>query len=257
MSLSSTLASSAMGSVKKAYLLIHKNKDGQDVQTQDVIQKADAALAASTLTAGKVTAAVKSAGERFAQSGGHVMQVQYNPASLSLHANADPVAFSSLQQNIDSGIPSQNVRPPSITLSVELVFDAMNAKDAFMAEKFSLSAGGIVSSVAGAKKLASGGYTVQPQTNALLALLLRPSTRLVTFRWGDMAFTGQVTEVQADYTMFSVSGKPIRSTVRLNISQQVESSGDSRYWDTAFDKWFQKSDSKSASLGNVLNLGGF
>ena len=93
----------------------------------------------------------------------------------------------------------------------------------------------------------------------LVAALLRPETRLVTFRWADMAFTGQLIEVRADYTMFSVSGKPIRSKVALNISQQVESNADIKYWDKVLDNTFKENNSvemkKTAQeLGNLLNL---
>ena len=77
-----------------------------------------------------------------------------------------------------------------------------------------------------------------------------------------MAFTGQMIEVQADYTMFSVSGQPVRSKVRMNIAQQVESEADVQYWETALDNIFQnRSDivSKTAAqgLGNLLNLDSF
>ena len=128
-----------------------------------------------------------------------------------------------------------------------------------MMDKTRLSVGTVVSTVPWARGTT---YTVQPQTDGLIAALLRPSTRLVTFRWADMAFTGQMIEVQADYTMFSVSGQPVRSKVRMNIAQQVESAADVQYWETALDNIFQnRSDivSKTAAqgLGNLLNLDSF
>ena len=81
----------------------------------------------------------------------------------------------------------------------------------------------------------------------------------MTFRWADMAFTGQLIEAQAEYTMFSVSGKPIRSKVRLNIAQQVESEADIQYWDKTLDKMFEsgaleQSKTAAQTLGNLLNL---
>lgn len=192
----------------------------------------------------------------------NVMQVQYNPASLSIQANAEAIPFTYLQKNIDNGIPHQSPRPPMVVLSVELIFDAMNPKDAFMQEKFSLSTGGAVSSVAGALQAGKGGYTVQPQTDGLIAALMKPSTRVVTFRWADMAFTGHLIEVQAEYTMFSVSGKPIRSKVQMNIAQQVESDADIQYWDKALDTMFTGDGEAGGkglgqTMGNLLNLGAF
>lgn len=256
MSLVSTLANSALGSVQKALLIIHKS-DASQIDSSQVAVSAANALQGAAAGLSATSTALRGAGLNTS-----VMKVQYNPTSLSIQANAEPIPFTYLQQNIDSGIPNQSPRPPMVVLSVELIFDAMNPKDAFMKEKISLSTGGIVSSVAGAAQAAKGGYTVQPQTDGLIAALMRPSTRVVTFRWADMAFTGQLIEVQAEYTMFSVSGKPVRSKVRMNIAQQVESDADIQYWNKALDNMFgngNEAGGKSAgqSLGNLLNLGAF
>ena len=127
----------------------------------------------------------------------HEMEVQYNPSSLIIQANAEAIPFKYLQANVDEGVPNQNLRPPQVVLSVELVFDDMNTQDAFMMDRVRLSAGSVISDVAAVAKEAQGGYTVQPQTNALLATLMRANTKTVTFAWADMAFTGQVIEAEA------------------------------------------------------------
>lgn len=256
-----TLGTSGLGSIAKALLVIHKLPEQSDSATATVAHQTELALnltssigtAVSTLTG--TSSALKAA-----SLDACVMQVQYNPSSLSILANAKTIPFTYLQKNLDSGIPNQSSRPPMVVLSVELIFDAMNPKDAFMAEKYaSISTGGAISSVAGAVQ---GEYTVQPQTDGLIAALMRPSTRMVTFRWADMAFTGQLIEVQARYTMFSVSGKPIRSIVQMNIAQQVESESDLQYWDQALDKAFDsgaldQGKSAAQTLGNLLNLDAF
>ena len=59
--------------------------------------------------------------------------------------------------------------------------------------------------------------------------------------------------------MFSVSGKPIRSRVMLNIAQQVESDADVQYWDKALAKTFAQGNDvelkkPAQQLGNLLNL---
>lgn len=257
MGLGNTLVSSALGSVQKALLVIH-NSDASEVNSAEVAVSTANALQSAAAGMAATSAALQGAGMKTC-----VMQVQYNPTSLSIQANAEAIPFTYLQQNIDSGIPNQSPRPPMVVLSVDLIFDAMNPKDAFMAEKFSLSTGGIVSSVAGGIQTAkNGGYTVQPQTDGLIAALMKPSTRVVTFRWADMAFTGQLIEVQAEYTMFSVSGKPVRSKVRMNIAQQVESDADIQYWNKVLDTMFNGSGEAGGKdmgqkLGNLLNLGAF
>ena len=106
-------------------------------------------------------------------------------------------------------------------------------------------------------------WSVKAQTNGLLAALMKESTRTVTFKWADMTFTGEATEAQARYTMFSPLGHPVRSVVRLNIIQQVRGQADITYWDKAFDKLFTPQDGlaeaggKSAmqQLGNLINIG--
>lgn len=258
MSLATTLASSALGTAKKAYLLLHKRSDIQGFNTAKAVKLADEMLSqAAAVSLGNIRLPdTAGGGELFSR-----LEVQYNPSSLAIYANAESIPFSSLQQNIDNGIPNQNIRAPSIALTVDLIFDALNLPDAFMADKLRVTPDSLISDAAALTTLAKGCYSVQPQTNGLVALMLRSGTRLVTFRWGDLAFTGQVTEVKADYTMFSVSGRPIRSNVRLNIIQQVESAGDSQYWDKAFDNWFKTADVSgkgvAQKVGNILNLGAF
>ncbi|MEG0779554.1 MAG: hypothetical protein RRY95_00925 [Oscillospiraceae bacterium] len=183
--------------------------------------------------------------------GEHILQVQYNPASLQMDANAEVTPVQYLQQNLDNGIPAQNTRNPSVVLSVELIFDAMLAQDAFLFDKLRLSAGAAVSDISGLAKAKTGGYTVQPQTNGLLAALFRDSTRTVTFRWADMSFTGELTEANATYTMFSVSGKPIRSVIRINITQSAEARG-ATHWDTAFDNTFGMGTGAAKNVGRSL-----
>ena len=242
--------------MQKALLIIHKD-DPEEINTAKVSETTQSVLsmASTDMSAPRISAGLQTAGLDVC-----VMQVQYNPSSLSIQANAKPIPFTYLQQHVDSGVPNQNLRPPMVLLSVELIFDAMNPQDAFMMDKVRLSAGTMASNAAGiVKNVKDGGYTVQPQTEGLLAALLRSNTRVVTFRWGDMAFTGQLYEVRADYTMFSVSGKPIRSKVALNISQQVESNADIKYWDKVLDNTFKENNSvemkKTAQeLGNLLNL---
>ena len=257
MALINTLGNSTLGSVQKALLIIHKS-DASQIDSSQVAAATENALLGAAAGMAATSAAMRGAGMNT-----NVMKVQYNPTSLSIQANAEAIPFTYLQQNIDSGIPNQSPRPPMVVLSVDLIFDAMNPKDAFMAEKFSLSTGGIVSSAAGGIQTAKGGgYTVQPQTDGLIAALMRPSTRVVTFRWADMAFTGQLIEVQAEYTMFSVSGKPIRSKVRMNIAQQVESNADIQYWNKVLDTTFSGNGEAGGkdmgqTLGNLLNLGVF
>ena len=172
--LTSALAAN-MGAVQKALLIIHKD-DPEEINTAKVSETTQSVLsmASTDMSARRISAGLQTAGLDVC-----VMQVQYNPSSLSIQANAKPIPFTYLQQHVDSGIPNQNLRPPMVLLSVELIFDAMNPQDAFMMDKVRLSAGTMASNAAGiVKNVKDGGYTVQPQTEGLLAALLRSNTRV-------------------------------------------------------------------------------
>ena len=134
----------------------------------------------------------------------------------------------------DAGVPSQNTRPPSILMSVDLIFDQVNVKDAFMLEKLKVTTQDVTQLIMN-KGLNKNVYTVQPQTNAFVGMLMSEATRTVTFQWMDLNFTGEVSEVQARYTMFSTSGRPIRSIVRLSLQQKLETAQAAQKWSTAFD----------------------
>jgi hypothetical protein len=140
----------------------------------------------------------------------------------------------------------------------------VNVKDSFMADKGDIAnLGGAVTSASSAVQRGMGKvYSVRPQTNALLAATLRQTTNHVTFYWAGVAFNGIVTQAQARYTMFSVSGQPVRSVVKVVIEQKM-GGVDSIYWVQAFDKCFGDANaggeyggqSVGQYAGNLLNLG--
>ena len=195
----------------------------------------------------------------------YYMRVQYNPSSITYQANAQPIPVKYLQNNVDTSVPTQRMRNASIVMSVQLLFDDTNVKDAFMEDKLRMASMGDIASTATGIYNNIGtrtGYSVMPQTNAILAALLRDTTRShVAFAWGDSKFEGELTEAQANYTMFSVSGKPVRSTVTINITQEIQNIA-SDNWDKAFDKVFGTKDkgrdaakaSASRVTGNLLNF---
>ena len=197
------------------------------------------------------------------------LEVHYNPSSISISANAQPTTVSYLLKNVDEGVPRQQSRPPSLTLSVDLIFDDMNIKDAFMAEKFDLltlseSAGGLISTGATiARSILGKNYSVQSQTNGIVALLMRKETRFVSFEWANFSFSGEVNQVQAKYTMFSTSGRPVRSMVTLVLIQTFDTISDRDKWNQAFDAKFKSSLQEAGNrsvgqkVGNLLNISGF
>ena len=240
------------GNPKKAKLTINTVSSSTAAGSAGALASQLVSQTAQALTQGSVSAAGGTGGLS------KTLTVHYNPSSIQLQANADAVDVSYLLKNVDNGVPRQQTRPPSITMSVELVFDDMNVKDAFMAEKFKLlsmseSISGLASSGAALYRTATGqNYSVQAQTNGIVALLMSKNTRQVTFSWANLSFSGEVNQVQARYTMFSTSGRPVRSVVTLILVQEFSNQTDRDKWNTAFDTGFKASLSEAGCLGFPL-----
>ena len=59
--------------------------------------------------------------------------------------------------------------------------------------------------------------SVQPEVEALTALVRSGDKRLTRFIWGDMAYEGVLNSVNAEYVMFNCNGEPCRAFVSLNM----------------------------------------
>lgn len=178
-----------------------------------------------------------------------LIQVEYNPVSLSITANAYPTAIKSMQQGADAGALIQETRPPSFVLTVELVFDKVNNQDAFYSDYLMLSA----SSIIGGISSVATTHTVQPQIEGFLATVLNNKLREVSFVWSSMVFTGQVNNATATYTMFNRAGDPIRGTVQFQIFQSLESQASATYWKAALAK-MEKGQFKKTALDAISGL---
>mgnify|MGYP003312045109 CR=1 FL=1 len=284
MNLVSNLASSVSGKVAKALLCV-KKPSAVDVNNANNVFKADLfasqfALSGEELVAegGALTnvdlraklAAAKSnifsssfgsvAGIASA-SGYHTMEVQYNPSTLRLNAHGG----NQMMPGPGGGgvsLQMQSTIPAMTTLSVQLLFDKVNPQDAFMSDKFTnvTTPGAIVSDIAGGIKTGvMGGYSIQQQVEALIALILQAESREVVFYWGDMAFAGEIINMEASYTMFNPEGDPIRAVFSMTIKEggQAEDADGEKYWDDAYLALLQGRsavDKVTAGLGNILNL---
>lgn len=252
----SDLGNSMIGSVKKAILIFGTNDgSGSSAGTpasSNIIRMTADKLNAGGLTNPNVIDTKLSAARYF--------EVQYNPASIQFSANADCVQMQNLQNSMEEGVISQRCRAPSVMMTVDLIFNEVNIKDSFMMDKFRVSVNDVVTDVAAAVTAAKGGYTVQPQSNGLLAATFDEQDRFVTFQWADMCFSGELTDVSVRYGMFSVSGKPVHSVVTLRIQQQLNTAADDAAWNQKkFDECFNgsKKNGVGQKVGNLLNITGF
>lgn len=188
------------------------------------------------------------------------MEVQYNPSSIQMQTSSGVQLDygGGSMGNMSNNMIIQNNVPTSTTMNVQLVFDEVNIFDAFMINNVNSPVG---SAVQAAGYFVGKKHTVQPQVEGILSLLTMKATRQVVFYWSKMAFSGELTAVQANYTMFNKSGDPIRGVVNLSIRQGEQTEVyDRTYWENAYSKLFEKEKAGSASLfsqitnNNVLNL---
>ncbi len=179
-----------------------------------------------------------------AQDVGYIaLEMQYNPNSLRLDTSAGlQVNYSGQADSTDM---QSYIAPASTTLSCEFLFDDVNNMDAFMLNDNPVTnltptnvANAIISGV-------KGDYSVQQEIEGLLSMLSIPQARHVIFFWGNMSFRGEVTQVDAEYTMFNKKGFPVRGIVRMQIRQgdstdenDKDLKYDEEYWERAFDIGF-------------------
>ncbi len=252
---------SVLGNARKALIILFTGSTARKLKNSEIADIAAHSLSTSTESAVKAAAYLMGKGGPGLQNVNdtmHFLEVQYNPNTLVIQANSEGVPTLGLQQNLEPGIPNQLIRPPSVTLNVELFFDAVNLADSFMWEKFTLGLSGqTISNVATlAARKDHRVWSVQEQTNGLLGAIMSKNSRFMIFKWADMTFAGELTEASAQYTMFSTRGNPVRSRVTLRISQNVESQDDIAYWNNALDKVIKNGSAavKHTTLDDLQNL---
>lgn len=188
------------------------------------------------------------------------MEVQYNPSSIQMQtATGSQLDYSGGSMgNMANNMIIQNIVPTSTTMNVQLIFDEVNMYDAFMVNNVNSPVGAIAQA---AKYAVEKEYSVQHQIEGILSLLTMDVTRQVVFYWSKMCFRGELTAVQANYTMFNKSGNPIRGVVNLSIRQGEQAElFEASYWGKAYENLFTKgkADGKSTfskvTNNNVLNL---
>lgn len=167
------------------------------------------------------------------------LKVQYNPASIRVSTRAG-VHRSASVGNVGVTQVSEVNQPAQINFAVELIFDRMNIQDAFMLNKYTnLSPAAVVSDIGAVVGNVSGAdSTIKNEVEALVGMLQKGGDR-VKFSWADMQFIGEITSVDATYTMFNPMGKPVRATVSLLIQQNdLDDRVINQYWDKRFTECF-------------------
>ena len=191
-----------------------------------------------------------------------IFTVQFNPSTLRLSGHSGGPASTT---NFSTENAKEVKRKPvdaSISMSVELLFDSMDPKDAFMNDKIDVSPTGFLTGMAdmgltmGQKKK----KTVQRQVEGFIGALRNENTRLISFNWGDICYSGVLRRVGAEYTMFNVTGEPVRAKVGLTIM-----CADVKEWPNSVAVWQERYKNSylggsesgvkaSQKLGSLLNF---
>lgn len=253
---------SLTGNVETALLVIHDYRQKVAEMNSGVTGGLSTTEALSTLNESRKLATATALKDgtlpTYPGSQERTLRVQFNPSELTLNASAVP---KSEQDGTTGRSRTMAVEDAKLALTVMLYFDDMDTYDAFMWDKF--TAGMTAQGVANLAKMGMelGGaqkvHSIQGQVEALVAALRNPYTRLISFRWADFTFIGQLNTVRANYTMFSPSGRPIRAQVLLRLQHEMDPDK-LKGWYSSFDKAFGGDTSNlvktEQNMGNLLNL---
>ena len=193
-----------------------------------------------------------------------VFVVQFNPSTLQLSGTAgEYVQKVNFLDEANGNEANYSQSDTTIGLSVSLLFDACDPHDAFMGDKFSLSSPtGTATGIAKTAMSATGNKknSIQKEVEGFVGALRNKYTRLVTFHWGNISYSGILKGVEAQYTMFSITGEPIRATVDMNImcAHNTMYQNSLTVWQERYKKAFGKGSESfvrtSAKFGKILNL---
>ena len=213
----------------------------------------------------KVNSTYKEITAAFAEKNYAVMEVQYNPSTLRM-AGRGHGEITNMTGATDAAVTQAAIYSGRVMtrLSCELIFEQINVQDAFLMENLAPTAGNIASMAGNAMtkiNIADGGsknwftekteafkkrwgktkYSVRVPVEGLLSLLNFRRSRQVIFFWSNMFFHGQLTSVNANYTMFNKLGDPVMAKVGITIEQGNDTSlyeSDNYAWDQSFSAMF-------------------
>ena len=185
------------------------------------------------------------------------LEVQYNPSSIYLETVAGTQMNFSAGNMGDASTNQlrQNYEPEATTMTVQLLFDAVNVYDSFMMSNLAPNIGNAVGWGMDIANTLKDGYSVKQQMDGIMSLLTRTYTRNVLFFWAKMCFRGELCSVNSHYTMFNTVGSPVRGEIQLTIRQSEDPAAkyENKYWDKAFTTAF--GDSGLSSLTKAGNKG--
>lgn len=193
--------------------------------------------------------------------------VKFNPSQITFQGVGGG-KVEKRDYEVEHKDPGQNVdisyqeMQPRIQMNLQLVFDDYERTQAFMLEKFTDTSAAARTVVTGIANAVTGRtYSVRPQVEGFIGALINPFTRKISFYWGKMKYQGVLNSVNAEYTMFSTDGNPIRANVNIGIllvdeTLDYQSMGP---WQYSYLTVFGKDDqtnlgSAVQNVGNLFNI---
>ncbi len=172
------------------------------------------------------------------------IQVQYNPASLTLRTSGGNLRQYQSMGNENMNSVTSTDKKTSTTLSVQFIYESIDNADAFGSSSLGMNVEDVADTIkSGVKKLKGAGNSVKKPVEGLVSLMMEKESRQVIFVWNNMFFHGELGSVSANFTMFNKQGNPIKATVDLEIEQTNGNAlyaSDRQYWDDAFNAVFGK-----------------
>lgn len=190
-------------------------------------------------------------------------KVKFNPSQVSFMGvgggRVEKKNYTDSEGNVQ--IDYQEMKP-RIQMNLQLVFDDYERTQAFMLEKFTdttVAARTVIDGIVTAAK--DKTYSVRPQVEGFMGALRNSYTRKVNFYWGNMKYSGEMTYIGAEYTMFSTDGNPIRANVNMGIllADETLSYHHMGQWQDSYKEVFGKGEMTNAGsslqkVGNLLNI---
>lgn len=266
MAIGSDLVSSLTGLTDKACLVVHdvrekaKNLELEINQFKNLSSLSEAQqqrLSSLKDTQSRLAGSVEyAAGEAASMGTDKILYVQFNPSSLQMYStNILTKVHNTCSDGKQQITSNDTVTAPRIELTTTLVFDKMNIYDAFMFDK--MTTGVSATTATNLATMVTGSvFTVQPYVEGLISALRNTHTQSMTFQWADFSFTGRLSQLQATYKMFSVSGRPIRAEVQMRLCQDLDST-DRQRWKNQFETMLTQKHSLASAgqkVSNLLNL---
>lgn len=188
-------------------------------------------------------------------------EFQYNPEAIYISSQVG--SYVNRQGSPESGLNQVTMTdvPAQTTMNFKMYFYDINNANAFMQDKLIASPSAIAKDI----QALVCTYSVQTPVEGLVSLINQYATRQAIFVFGDVVFYGEITNVNAQYTMFSPDGNPIAAVVDMSIFQQTATAKDETgaevvtmgvdYWDEAFTNLFgPPGESKSIDMGSFTDF---